>query len=172
MFQLVDRAGRPVGAASRSLCHGTPALLHLVVHLHVLDRSGRLYLQRRSLSKDTNPGRWDTSVGGHVMAGEPVEEALRREAREELGIDAAEARPLYSYLFSGSFESEYARCFSLLHEGPFDPDPAEIIEGRFFAMVEIDRWLGSGLLTPMFEHEYPMLKGALGGPAAGFARGP
>ncbi len=162
MFQLVDRDGRPVGAAARSVCHGTPALIHLVVHLHLLDGSGRLFLQRRSLSKDTNPGRWDTSVGGHVAAGEPVEEALRRETREELGLDASAARHLYSFLHTTSFESELAQCYALLHDGaPIVPEPREIIEGRFFTRGEIEERLGTGFLTPMFELEYPMLLRAL-----------
>ena len=106
MFQLVDRNGRPNGEASRGECHGNPRLIHLVVHLHLFDPLGRLFLQKRSTSKDTNPGLWDTSVGGHVAAGEDVMAALVREAREELGIDAVGASFLYSYLNEGDFESE------------------------------------------------------------------
>jgi isopentenyldiphosphate isomerase len=165
-FQLVDTAGRPLGSAERSVCHGNPALIHAVVHLHVLDRSGRLYLQRRSAMKDTNPGRWDTSVGGHVTAGEPVADALAREAREELGIDAAGARPLFTYLYRNRFESEYAHCYALAYDGPFRIDPAEIAEGRFFTFAEIEAMRGTGTLTPMFEHELPMLRQALGEPSS------
>jgi isopentenyldiphosphate isomerase len=161
MFQLVDAEGRPIGSAERSACHGNPALIHAVVHLHVLDRAGRLCLQRRSLSKDTNPGRWDTSVGGHVAAGEPVTDALAREAREELGIDAAGARSLFAYLYRSRFESEYAHCFVLTHDGPLRIDPAEISEARFFAFAELEAMAGTGTLTPMFEHEMPMLRRAL-----------
>jgi len=160
MFQLVDEAGQPVGSAERATCHGDPGLIHAVVHLHVFDRAGRLYLQRRALSKDTNPGRWDTSVGGHVAADEPVAEALVREAREELGIDAAAARPLFAYLYRNRFESEYAHCFALGYDGPFRPDPDEIAEGRFFTLAEVDAMVGTGELTPMFEHELPMLRAA------------
>jgi len=161
MFQLVDAAGRPLGSAERAACHGNPALIHAVVHLHVLDRSGRLYLQRRSTSKDTNPGLWDTSVGGHVAAGEPVADALAREAREELGIDAAGARPLFAYHYRSRFESEYAHCFVLTCDGPFTVDPAEIAEGRFFTFAEVEAMKGTGTLTPMFERELPMLRRAL-----------
>ena len=161
MFQLVDVEGRAVGSAERATCHGDPSLIHAVVHLHVLDRAGRLYLQRRALSKDTNPGRWDTSVGGHVAAGEPVADALARESREELGIDAAAARALFSYLYRSRFESEYAHCFVLTYDGPFTPDAGEIDEGRFFTFDEVDAMRGTGALTPMFEHELPMLRAAL-----------
>jgi isopentenyldiphosphate isomerase len=161
MFQLVDATGLPLGAAERSACHGNPALIHAVVHLHVLDHAGRLCLQRRSLSKDTNPGRWDTSVGGHVAAGEPVANALLREAREELGIDASDARPLFAYLYRSRFESEYAHCFVLEHDGPLAIDPEEISEVRFFTFAEIDAMRGRGALAPMFELELPMLRRAL-----------
>jgi isopentenyldiphosphate isomerase len=164
MFQLVDAGGRPIGAAERSACHGDASLIHAVVHLHLLDRAGRLCLQRRSLAKDTNPGRWDTSVGGHVAAGEPVADALVREAREELGIEAAGARHLFSYLYRSRFESEYACCFALVNDGPFRIDPAEIIEARFFTFAEVEAMNGTGALTPMFEHELPMLRRALAHP--------
>jgi isopentenyldiphosphate isomerase len=162
MFQLVDRNGRPIGAAPRQECHGNPRLIHLVVHLHLFDPAGRLYLQKRTMSKDTNPGRWDTSVGGHVAAGERVADALIREAREELGIDASGASPLYSYLSEGAFESEFAECFMLESSQPVHPDPGEIEEGRHFTLDEVRGMIGTGDLTPMFEHEWPRLLAVLG----------
>jgi len=162
MFQLVDGNGNPVGAASREECHGNPLLIHLVVHLHVFDAQGRLYLQKRSMRKDTNPGRWDTSVGGHVNAGEDVAAALIREAREELDIDASGARFLHAFLNEGTFESEYAQCFSLTWQGEIGPDPDEIEEGRFFTLAEVESLIGTGALTPLFEREWPMLVRALG----------
>ncbi len=162
LFQLCDEEGRPLGSASREECHGNPRLIHMVVHLHVGDVSGKLYLQKRALTKDTNPGLWDTSVGGHVTAGESPRSALLREAREELGIDAAGARSLYGFLYhSGSFETEYAFSFALTWHAPIRPDPAEIAEGRFFSLGEIERRLGTGFLTPMFEYELPLLRRAL-----------
>ncbi len=164
MFQLVDRDGNPAGQASREDAHGNPLLIHLVVHLHVLDAGGRLLLQRRAMTKDTNPGLWDTSVGGHVRAGEDVLDALRREAREELGIDASGARPLYGYLYGSDFETEYARCFVLTHQGKITPDPQEIEEASFFSFQEIAALVGTNVLTPMFEHELPMLRQRLGLP--------
>ncbi len=158
MFQLVDEDGTPTGSAERAACHGDPRLAHLVVHVHLFDAGGRLYLQKRAPSKDTHPGAWDTSVGGHVIAGESVAEALRREAREELGVDAAAARFLFNYRYSGSFETEVAHVYALEWRGEIHPDPSEIAEGRFFDMREIDALRGTGALTPMFEHELPMLK--------------
>jgi isopentenyl-diphosphate delta-isomerase type 1 len=157
MFQLVDADGTPIGTASRQQCHGNPRLIHLVVHLHLFDRDGRLYLQKRSASKDTNPGRWDTSVGGHVSAGESVHDALVREAREELGVEASGACYLYSYLSQSVFESEFAECF-LLESGQVPrANPVEIDQGRYFTLEEVRSLIGTDALTPMFEREWPML---------------
>jgi isopentenyl-diphosphate delta-isomerase type 1 len=161
MFQLVDHAGKPTGQASREECHGNPALLHLVVHVHVVSSDGRVYLQKRSRRKDTNPGLWDASVGGHVNAGEAVPQAVIRESREELGIDAFSARPLYTMLNEGPFESEYAHCFLLTCDGPFHPDPEEIEEGRFFSVQDVQAMIGGSALTPLFEREWPLLRGAI-----------
>ncbi|HUI69083.1 MAG TPA: NUDIX domain-containing protein [Spirochaetia bacterium] len=158
MFQLVDAEGNPAGQATREQCHGNPLLIHLVVHLHVIDQRERLLLQKRALTKDTNPGLWDTSVGGHVRAGEEIGDALRREAQEELGIDASRARFLYGYLYGNAFETEFARCFLLTYAGKVVPDRDEIQEVHFFSFEEIAALVGSGSLTPMFERELPMLR--------------
>jgi NADH pyrophosphatase NudC (nudix superfamily) len=96
-------------------------------------------------------------VGGHVNAGEDVAAALIREAREELDIDAAGARFLYALLNEGTFESEYAQCFSLTWQGEIHPDPDEIEEGRYFTLEEVKSLIGTGSLTPLFEHEWPRL---------------
>ncbi len=163
IFQLVDERGNPTGSAPRSECHGNPALIHLVVRIHVLDGAGRLFLQKRALTKDTRPGEWDASVGGHVHAGERAEEAMAREAREEIGIDASGARPLFDYLFrNGGFETEFVRGFSLRYSGEFVLDRTEIDDGRFFTMEEIEAMVGTGVLTPMLEQELPRLRKTLG----------
>jgi isopentenyldiphosphate isomerase len=157
MFQLVDAEGNPAGSATRADCHGNPRLAHLVVHLHVFDPRGRLYLQRRARNTDTFPGRWDTSVGGHVRAGESTGAALLREAREELDVDASAARFLFQYRYGGDFETEVAHVSALEWDGEVRPDPGEIEEGRFFALDEVRGMVGTGVLTPMFEHELPLL---------------
>ena len=86
IFPVVDTDGRVMGKASRRECHNGSKILHPVVHLQLFNSRGDLYLQKRALHKDIQPGKWDTAVGGHIDYGESVKNALRREAREELGI--------------------------------------------------------------------------------------
>ena len=78
-FPLVTDDGQVVGKASRTECHSGSFFLHPVVHLHVFNSNGELYLQKRAMDKDIQPGKWDTSVGGHVDFGEEITHALRRE---------------------------------------------------------------------------------------------
>jgi len=153
---LVDANGVPQGKARRCDVHGNPALLHPVVHCLVRNAKGAILLQLRSASKDVQPGRWDTSVGGHVAVGEAVESAVVREISEEIGIDISlsQLRFLYRYLMRSSIESELVYTFSILHEGPFRAEPGEIDELRFWFASEIQSVLGTGKLTPNFEDEF------------------
>ena len=157
-FPLVNEAGETVGKATRKECHSGSKLLHPVVHLHIFDAGGRLYLQKRSMRKDIQPGKWDTAVGGHVDFGETIEEALRREVREELGIKEFVPEFVMRYVFESAIEKELVNTFRTIYEGPFLPDEEEIDEGRFWSREEIEAALGKGLFTPNFEGEYNKLK--------------
>lgn len=152
MFPVVDEQGNILGAATRGECHGGSRLLHPVVHLHVFNSQGDLYLQRRPLWKDIQPGRWDTAVGGHVDLGESVDMALRREAREELGLEGFVAEPLSTYVFESARERELVYTFRTTWDGPVCPSD-ELDGGRFWTPDEIRQQLGKGVFTPNFESE-------------------
>lgn len=156
MFPVVDEAGNITGAATRGECHGGSMLLHPVVHLHVFDSAGRLYLQRRPDWKDIQPGRWDTAVGGHVALGEDVRRALRREAAEELGLDDFEPVHITSYVFESARERELVNTFRTTVDR--EPRPSDELDGgRFWTADEIRRAIGTGVFTPNFESEYRKL---------------
>ena len=152
MFPVVDEQGNILGAATRGECHGGSRLLHPVVHLHVFNSQGDLYLQRRPLWKDIQPGRWDTAVGGHVDLGESVDMALRREAREELGLEDFVPEPLDTYVFESARERELVYTFRTTWDGPVCPSD-ELDGGRFWTPDEIRQQLGKGVFTPNFESE-------------------
>jgi len=82
---LVDEQGNVIGQAPRSQVHNGSKLLHPVVHMQVINRNKAILLQKRPDTKLIQPGKWDTAVGGHISAGENLEQALKKEAFEERG---------------------------------------------------------------------------------------
>jgi len=157
-FDIVTPEGKVVGKAPRTLCHGNPNLLHPVVHVHVFNSKGQLWLQKRAKTKKIQPGKWDTSVGGHVASGERIEQALLREVKEEMGIDIMPNEPLYNYVMKNEIESELVYTFRGLHDGPFVWPKEEIDDGRFWRIKDIRRNLGKGVFTPNFEQEFGFLE--------------
>ena len=153
LLPLVDEAGHVVGKATRGECHGGSKLLHPVVHLHVFDAEGRLYLQQRPLWKDIQPGKWDTAVGGHVDYGEEIADALQREAREELGIEEFAPEFILRYVFDSERELELIHVYRTVYSGEIQPT-AELDGGRFWTIGEIREAIGKGVLTPNFEQEF------------------
>ena len=143
LFDVVDLNDQVIGQAPRREVHARH-LLHRAIHVLVHDADGRLFLQRRSLSKDTFSGCWDSSCSGHVDAGEDYPVAARRELGEELGYDdaALPLRPLLKLPASPATGHEFIQIYLLGPiAGPFDLNPAEITEGRWFTPTEIDTLL-------------------------------
>jgi isopentenyldiphosphate isomerase len=156
-FDIVTSKGEIVGKAPRSAVHGNPELIHSVVHVHILNSKGDLYLQKRAPTKKLYPGRWDTAVGGHVSSGETVEHALVRESEEELGLSMVEFTPLFRYVYRNEYESELVHGFWIRDEGPFFINRQEISEGKFWTISEIRNNLGKQIYTPNFEEEFELL---------------
>jgi len=154
LTQVSDDDKQILGPVKRKAVHGNPALIHRSVHVLVFSRRGELLLQKRSPLKDIQPGKWDTSVGGHVGWGQSYEEAARRETAEELGIAIGEIGFLHDSQIRNPIESENIRTYWMMHEGPFAFDRDEIDEVRFWTRVEIEAELGQGTFTSNFETEF------------------
>lgn len=158
LFPIVDEDGNQVGEAPRSVCHdGKSMFLHPVVHLHVFNSQGELFLQKRSLSKDTQPGKWDTSVGGHISPGEAVRDALEREAEEELALKGFNPDFLRKYVWKSARERELVYSFSTVTDQVPVINREEIEDGRYWSHKEIRENFGNALFTPNFEFEYKIL---------------
>jgi mutator protein MutT len=130
--------------------------MHRVIHVLVFNEQGELLLQKRSMHKDVAAGKWDTSVGGHVNAGETLEKAVRRETEEELGITACSPEFLYTYIHSNSYESELVYTYSCVYDGKITWQEDEIDEVRPWTLEEIRQSIGTGILSDNFEHEFNM----------------
>lgn len=154
LFPIVDEAGTVIGKATRGECHSGSRLLHPVVHLHVFNKQGDVYLQKRPAWKDIQPGKWDTAVGGHLDYGETPEEALRREVREELGIINFTPQFIGMYVFDSQRERELVYVNCTTYEGEIQPSKDELDGGCFWTLQEIREAMGKEVLTPNFEREF------------------
>jgi len=153
-FPIVDEMGNILGAMSRQHAHDGSKILHPVVHLHVFNSKGELYLQHRPSWKDIQPDRWDTACGGHVDLGESVQQALHREVAEELGITDFHPEALGHYVFESDREKELVYVHRCVYDGEIRPSEEELDGGRFFSADEIKQNIGKGVFTPNFENEY------------------
>ena len=160
-FPVVEPNGLVIGRSTRKWCHSGAKPLHPVIHIHIIDRFSRIYLQKRSMNKDIQPGKWDTAVGGHVSYGEGILEAVYREAAEELGF--TEFNPIYmeSYQFESEIECEMVNVFAVVGSYDLHPDLDEVDKGRWWPVEEIDANLGKGVFTPNFESEFQMIRQSL-----------
>lgn len=178
LFPITDAEGRILGKVTRGEAHGGSRVIHPVVHLHVFNTKGELYLQQRPLWKDIQPGKWDTAVGGHINydeclnadgtvkaeLGDSIMTALRREAQEELGISGFTPHFLGTYIFEGPREREQVFAYSTVYDQPITPSTEELASGRFWSRQELLDAIGCGILTPNFEDEYQniVMKGETG----------
>lgn len=131
---LLDAAGNAIGVADKRDVHGSATPLHLAFSCYVFDDAGRLLLTRRASHKPTWPGAWTNSFCGHPGPGEDLSQAVRRRAREELGLEVVElslALPAFRYtavMDNGVRENEMCPVFTALATGPAEPDPGEVDE--------------------------------------------
>lgn len=155
---LVNEKGEITGKAPRSQVHNGSKLLHPVVHLHVLNRNKAILLQKRPMSKQIQPGKWDTAVGGHITFGETLEQALKKEAFEELSLQNFNARLQKVYRWESEIEAELVYLFTTFDYKNYRIRSNEVEEAKFYTKKQIENNLGKGVFTPNFEHEFNLLK--------------
>ncbi|HWR58499.1 MAG TPA: NUDIX domain-containing protein [Thermodesulfovibrionales bacterium] len=153
-LEVVNERGEFIRLAPRSEIHGNPSLIHRVVHVLVFNEDGALLLQKRSLNKDVAPGKWDTSVGGHVGIGEELLVSAKREMEEELGIAGCGIEYLYSYIHRNPYETEQVATYRCAHSGHIRYNQEEIDEVRFWNLEEINNALGRQIFSDNFEDEF------------------
>lgn len=141
IFDVVDDHDEIIGQRSRREVHRL-GLKHRAVHVLVFNRRGEVFLQKRSMSKDTFPGAWDSSASGHLNAGEDYDACAVRELREEIGL-VIERPPERLFKLEGRPETgwEFVWVYRCESEGPFVLHPEEIETGGWFTPQKVTSWM-------------------------------
>jgi isopentenyl-diphosphate Delta-isomerase len=141
IFDVVNERDEVIGQRTRGEVHRL-GLRHRAVHVLAFNGRGELFLQKRSLAKDTFPGAWDSSASGHLDAGEDYDACAVRELREEIGLVVTEApKRLLRLEACADTGQEFVWVYRLESEGPFILHPAEIETGGWFAPHKVTRWI-------------------------------
>jgi 16S rRNA (adenine1518-N6/adenine1519-N6)-dimethyltransferase len=152
MFDIVNDNDEVIGRLPRAVVH-REGHKHRAVHVLVFNSRGSVFLQKRSMAKDTFPGAWDSSASGHLESGEEYDACAARELGEELGLTVrAPLEPLFKIAACAGTGAEFVRVYRCGAEGPFTLQAAEIERGGWFAPGEVDEWIGRrpGDFAPSF----------------------
>jgi isopentenyldiphosphate isomerase len=141
IFDIVNERDEVIGSAPRSEVHAR-GLLHRAVHVLVFNARGEIFLQKRSMKKDRQPGMWDSSASGHVDSGEDYDACAVRELREEIGLSLAQTpERLFKLDACEETDAEFVWVYRCQNDGPFTLHPEEIKCGGWFASAEVTRWM-------------------------------
>jgi isopentenyldiphosphate isomerase len=141
LFDVVNERDEVVGCRPRSEVHRL-GLLHRATHVLVFNARGQIFLQKRSMRKDRQPGLWDSSASGHVDSGEDYDPCAVRELREEIGLrPKSPPRRLFKISAGRETDEEFVWVYRCEAEGPFELNPDEIERGDWFDPGKVTRWI-------------------------------
>ncbi|HEX3624180.1 MAG TPA: NUDIX domain-containing protein [Verrucomicrobiae bacterium] len=141
IFDVVNEHDEVIGRAPRSEVHAR-GLLHRAVHVLVFNSRGEVFLQKRSMKKDRQPGTWDSSCSGHVDSGENYDQTAVRELGEEIGLKLnAPPERLFKIDACAETDAEFVWVYRCQSEGPFQLDPDEIESGGWFTPERVSGWI-------------------------------
>jgi isopentenyldiphosphate isomerase len=141
IFDVVNDQDQVIDHKPRSEVHRL-GLMHRATHVLVFNSCGQVFLQKRSLLKDRQPGLWDSSASGHLDSGEDYDACAVRELREELGLElVVSPKRLFKLPASGETDQEHVWVYRCESEGPFTLHPDEIERGDWFSVEQIAHWM-------------------------------
>ena len=163
IFDVVNERDEPIGRAPRREVHARK-LWHRAVHILVFNTQGQVFLQKRSMKKDSSPGLWDSSCSGHVDAGEDYDTAAVRELGEEIGwMPDVHPKRLLKLNACGETGNEFVWVYFCFGEGPFRLNPDEIELGCWLKPDEIDLMINAnvGQFAEAFVYIWPKANATL-----------
>lgn len=137
---VVDENDNVLDYLPRSEVH-RKKLLHRTSTIVTYTSNGKIVFQKRSINKDTNPGRLGNAVGGHVTQKESYIDAAKNEAREELNIDI-EPKFLKKSIINDPLHRTMTSIFEITYDGPYDFNKEEIDEIKILSLDEVKKHLG------------------------------
>jgi isopentenyl-diphosphate delta-isomerase type 1 len=141
IFDVVNEHDEVIDARPRSFVHAN-GLLHRAVHVLVFNSKGEIFLQKRSMKKDREPGVWVSSCSGHVDSGETYDETAVRELQEEIGLRVkTPPQKLFKISACKETDAEFVWVYRCESDGPFTLHPDEIETGDWFTPEHVTRWL-------------------------------
>jgi isopentenyl-diphosphate delta-isomerase len=141
IFDVVNERDVVIDRKSRREVHAR-GLLHRAIHVLVFNSRGEIFLQKRSMTKDREPGKWDSSSSGHVDSGENYDVCAMRELREEIGLIVSKTpERLFKLDACTETDQEFVWVYRCPAEGPFHLHPDEIECGEWFAPEAVTRWV-------------------------------
>ncbi len=141
IFDVVNERDEVIDRQPRSVVHRM-GLKHRATHVLVFDSRGEVFLQKRSMKKDRQPGLWDSSASGHLDSGESYDACAVRELREELGLSAPQPlERLFKFNAREETDGEFVRVYRCRSDGPLELNADEIDSGGWFAPEKITRWM-------------------------------
>ena len=141
IFDVVNEQDEVIGRRPRSEVHRL-GLMHRATHVLVFNSRGQVFLQKRSMKKDRQPGLWDSSASGHVDSGEDYDTCALRELGEELGLRPSTSPcRLFKLPASAQTDQEHVWVYRCESDGPFTLHPEEIERGGWFSPEAVTRWM-------------------------------
>ncbi len=139
LLDVVDEDDVVIAVERRGEIHAR-GLMHRAVHILLFNSRGELFLQKRSMSKDEQPGKWDSSAAGHVDSGEQYLACAEREINEELGVVVeSPLEPLFKLPATPRTGNEHCMVYRYCHDGPLRLDSDEIDDGAWIDPAAMDR---------------------------------
>jgi len=155
LLDVVDRNDKVIGQATRKDCH-EKGLLHRISIAIIFDKNYRIFVGKRSKTKYYRPGEWSISVGGHVESGETYEQAMKRELKEEIGIDG-KLISVENYVDTSEYDKECRRVFYIVTDQKIRLNEKEYEEGLFLTYDELKQKLKKDVFVPSSDREFRIL---------------